>query len=203
MYVDREVAKIIRQMEAKKLLAVEEERFEYASKLKVAMENLRKAGERLGKYELEKKYAIALEDYDKAKAKKAQAQQYRQQVYQSLEIYNLLEVHGVSSDFFETFHQQNNNEKKMIQPVEKNNLSSMEDTEQTSADTCTSKTAALPDDITSPPRLVIPPNRNGALSPTGPAHQPPVSPLRQKSNSPGIIFIKEYIMRFSLSFNII
>lgn len=60
------------------------------------MENLRKAGERLGKYELEKKYAIALEDYDKAKAKKAQAQQYRQQVYQSLEIYNLLEVHGVS-----------------------------------------------------------------------------------------------------------
>lgn len=74
-----------------------EERFEYASKLKVAMENLRKAGERLGKYELEKKYAIALEDYDKAKAKKAQAQQYRQQVYQSLEIYNLLEVHGVSS----------------------------------------------------------------------------------------------------------
>lgn len=203
MYVDREVAKIIRQMEAKKLLAVEEERFEYASKLKVAMENLRKAGERLGKYELEKKYAIALEDYDKAKAKKAQAQQYRQQVYQSLEIYNLLEVHGVSSDFFETFHQQNNNEKKMIQPVEKNNLSSMEDTEQTSADTCTSKTAALPDDITSPPRLVIPPNRNGALSPTGPAHQPPVSPLRQKSNSPGIIFIKEYIMRFSLSSNII
>lgn len=95
MYVDREVAKIIRQMETKKLLAVEEERFEYASKLKVAMENLRKAGERLGKYELEKKYAIALEDYDKAKAKKAQAQQYRQQVYQSLEIHNLLEIHGV------------------------------------------------------------------------------------------------------------
>ncbi|EFN60722.1 Uncharacterized protein KIAA0562 [Camponotus floridanus] len=166
MYVDREVAKIIRQMEAKKLLAVEEERFEYASKLKVAMENLRKAGERLGKYELEKKYAIALEDYDKAKAKKAQAQQYRQQVYQSLEIYNLLEVHG---------------------PVEKNNLSCVEaEPEQTSTDTCASKTVTLPDDITSPPRLVIPPNRNGALSPTGPAHQPPVSPLHQKSNSPEV-----------------
>lgn len=116
MYVDRDVAKIIRQMEAKKLQAVEgmhprnsiiqsktnfftrfvEERFEYASKLKVAMENLRKAGERLGKYELEKKYAIALEDYDKAKAKKAQAQQYRQQVYQSLEVQDLLELHGVT-----------------------------------------------------------------------------------------------------------
>ncbi|XP_011351568.1 centrosomal protein of 104 kDa isoform X4 [Ooceraea biroi] len=162
MYVDREVAKIIRQMEAKKLLAVEEERFEYASKLKVAMENLKKAGERLGKYELEKKYAIALEDYDKAKAKKAQAQQYRQQVYQSLEIHNLLEIHG---------------------PVEKNNLS--EDKESTS-DTCTSNAVALPDDVTSPPRLVIPPNRDGALSPTGPAHQPPVSPLRQKTNSPEV-----------------
>ena len=72
-----------------------EERFEYASKLKVAMENLKKAGERLGKYELEKKYAIAREDYDKAKAKKAQAQQYRQQVYQSLEVEDLLELHGV------------------------------------------------------------------------------------------------------------
>lgn len=79
--------------------------------------------------------------------------------------------------------------KNMIQPVEKNNLSSVKaEPEQTSTDTCTSKTAALPDDITSPPRLVIPPNRNGALSPTGPAHQPPVSPLHQKSNSPGIIY---------------
>lgn len=76
----------------------------------------------------------------------------------------------------------------MLQPVEKNNLSSVEDTEQTSADT--SKTTVLPDDITSPPRLVIPPNRNGALSPTGPAHQPPVSPLHQKSNSPGINYLK-------------
>ena len=61
------------------------------------MENLRKAGERLGKYELEKKYAIALEDYDKAKAKKAQAQKYRQQVYESLEVEDLLEVNGVRS----------------------------------------------------------------------------------------------------------
>jgi len=69
----------------------------------------------------------------------------------------------------------------MMQPVEKNNLSSADDKEPTSTDT-----AALTEDITSPPRLVIPPNRDGALSPTGPAHQPPVSPLRQKTNSPGI-----------------
>lgn len=69
--------------------------------------------------------------------------------------------------------------------MEKNNLSTAEDKEPTSADNL--NTAALPDDMTSPPRLVIPPNRDGAVSPTGPAHQPPVSPLRQKTNSPGII----------------
>lgn len=73
-----------------------------------------------------------------------------------------------------------------MQPMEKNNLSTAEDKEPTSADNL--NTAALPDDMTSPPRLVIPPNRDGAVSPTGPAHQPPVSPLRQKTNSPGIIW---------------
>ncbi|XP_043267514.1 centrosomal protein of 104 kDa isoform X2 [Venturia canescens] len=166
MYVDREVAKIIRQMEAKKLQAAEEERFEYASKLKVAMENLRKAGERLGKYELEKKYAIALEDYDKAKAKKAQAQNYRQQVYQTLEIEDLLELHG---------------------PLEKNNISSVDGKEPQTGDSgCGTAAAIAPEDISSPPRLVVPPSREGALSPTGPPHQPPVSPLHQKSNSPDI-----------------
>ncbi|XP_015591563.1 centrosomal protein of 104 kDa isoform X2 [Cephus cinctus] len=165
MYVDREVAKIIRQMEAKKLQAVEEERFEYASKLKVAMENLRKSGERLGKYELEKKYAIALEDYDKAKAKKAQAQLYRQQVYQSLEVEDLLEIHG---------------------PLEKNNLSTVEGIESISVDTCDTAPVTVPEEITSPPRLAVPPSREGALSPTGPAQQLPVSPLHQKPNSPEV-----------------
>ncbi|XP_066594183.1 centrosomal protein of 104 kDa [Prorops nasuta] len=165
MYVDREVAKLIRQMETKKLLAVEEERFEYASKLKIAMENLRKAGERLGKYELEKKYAIALEDYDKAKAKKAQAQQYRQQVYQSLEVDDLLEING---------------------PLEKNNLSSKDECEGILVDANNSNSTILAEDIASPPRLVVPPGREGALSPTGPAHQQPVSPLHQKSSSPDI-----------------
>lgn len=80
----------------------------------------------------------------------------------------------------------------MVQPVEKNNLSSAEDKEMTS-DTCTSNKAVLSDDVTSPPRLVIPPNRDGALSPTGPAHQPPVSPLHQKPNSPGTHLLKRIL----------
>lgn len=78
----------------------------------------------------------------------------------------------------------------MMQPIEKNNLSSVDDKEPTSMNTAT-----LTGDITSPPRLVIPPNRDGALSPTGPAHQPPVSPLRQKTNSPGIT--KQKILKHS------
>lgn len=85
-----------------------------------------------------------------------------------------------------------------MQPVEKNNLSTAEDKELTSADI--SNTAVLPNDVTSPPRLVIPPNRDGAVSPTGPVHQPPVSPLHQKSNSPGIIYKKIYHFLF---FNVI
>lgn len=85
-----------------------------------------------------------------------------------------------------------------MQPVEKNNLSTAEDKELTSADI--SNTAVLPNDMTSPPRLVIPPNRDGAVSPTGPVHQPPVSPLHQKSNSPGIIYKKIYHFLF---FNVI
>jgi len=82
-----------------------------------------------------------------------------------------------------------------MQPVEKNNLSTAEDKEPTSADN--SNTAALPDDLSSPPRLVVPPNRDGAVSPTGPAHQPPVSPLRQKTNSPGIIYRRIHRAIFS------
>lgn len=165
MYVDREAANIIRKMEAKKLQAVEEERFEYASKLKVAMENLRKAGERLGKYELEKKYAIALEDYDRAKAKKAQAQKYRQQVYETLEVEDLLEVNG---------------------PLEKNNLSLVEEKETIPLELYGTGAISGSDDTNALSRLTIPPNREGTISPTGPPHSQPISPLRQKNQSPDV-----------------
>ncbi|XP_016844299.1 centrosomal protein of 104 kDa isoform X2 [Nasonia vitripennis] len=165
MYVDREVAKIIRQMELKKLAAVEDERFEYASKLKIAMESLRKAGERLGKLELEKKYAIALEDYDKAKTKKIQADEFRQQVYDSLEIEDLLEVDG---------------------PLEKNNMLAFEEKEDAYADAVASVSVRIREEVDCHKRLSVPSSREGALSPTGPANQQPISPLHQKPNSPEI-----------------
>ncbi|XP_069676060.1 centrosomal protein of 104 kDa isoform X2 [Periplaneta americana] len=94
MYVDQEVARIIRTMEAKKQQAVICERFEYARKLKLAMEDLRIAGERLSKYELEKRHAIQLEDYERAKLKKAQMDEYRHTVYRFLEVDDLLEING-------------------------------------------------------------------------------------------------------------
>lgn len=97
MYVDTDVAKIIREMETKKRLAVISERFEFARKLKLAMESLRSAGEKLGKYELEKRHAIELEDYERARHKKNQMDDYRVGVYQELCVEQLLESEGVST----------------------------------------------------------------------------------------------------------
>ncbi|XP_044263745.1 centrosomal protein of 104 kDa [Tribolium madens] len=94
MYVDIDVAKIIREMETKKRLAVISERFEYARKLKLAMESLRSAGEKLGKYELEKRHAIELEDYERARHKKNQMDEFRTSIYQELCVEQLLETDG-------------------------------------------------------------------------------------------------------------
>ena len=79
------------------------ERFEYARKLKQAMEELRRAGERLGKFELEKRQAIGMEHFGKAKLKKVQMDEYRTLVYAFLEVEDLLEVDGVSHKGFISF----------------------------------------------------------------------------------------------------
>ncbi|XP_060527673.1 centrosomal protein of 104 kDa isoform X2 [Cylas formicarius] len=94
MYVATDVAKIIRDMEIKKYLAVTKERFEYARKLKHAMLKLKSAGEKLGKYELEKRHAIELEDYDRARHKKDQIEDFRNEVFQELRVEELLETNG-------------------------------------------------------------------------------------------------------------
>lgn len=48
-------------------------------------------GERLGRYEVEKRCAVKREDYDLAKQKKQQMEDYRLKVYQQLELHNLLD----------------------------------------------------------------------------------------------------------------
>lgn len=72
------------------------------------MTDLRTAGERLSKLELEKRQAISCEDYDRAKQKKAQLDQYRNTVYRFLEVDDLLEVNGVRLSILQFFLHHNN-----------------------------------------------------------------------------------------------
>ncbi|XP_063799531.1 centrosomal protein of 104 kDa isoform X2 [Pseudophryne corroboree] len=92
MYQDPEVAQIIRKLDEKKHEAVRHEHYDYAKKLKQAIADLQKVGERLGRYEVEKRYAVEKEDYDLAKQKKQQMEEYRQNVYQQLELHDLLDI---------------------------------------------------------------------------------------------------------------
>ncbi|XP_018083435.1 centrosomal protein of 104 kDa isoform X5 [Xenopus laevis] len=92
MYQDPEVAQIIRKLDEKKQEAVRHERYDYAKKLKQAIADLQKVGERLGHYEVEKRCAVENEEYDLAKQKKQQMEEYRQKVYQQLELHDLLDI---------------------------------------------------------------------------------------------------------------
>ncbi|XP_036389975.1 centrosomal protein of 104 kDa [Megalops cyprinoides] len=92
MYQDPEVAQIIRRLDEKKQEMVRQERYDLAKILKQAIADLQKVGERLGRYEVEKRSAIEREDYDTAKQKKEQMEEYRSKVYQQLEVHNLLDM---------------------------------------------------------------------------------------------------------------
>uniref|UniRef100_A0A1B6L5S4 UVR domain-containing protein n=1 Tax=Graphocephala atropunctata TaxID=36148 RepID=A0A1B6L5S4_9HEMI len=166
MYVDKDVARIIRLLEQRKHQAVQDERFEYARKLKSAMVELRAAGERLGKLEIGKKQAIIHEDYSKAKKKKAQMDEYRKEVYALLEIEDLLEENG---------------------PLAKNDEESP-DADNGTSTTTLSEELAVPAysvkprarvptsfEATSPPQRPVPDNTVSAVSPG--LYQSPVSPL--------------------------
>ncbi|XP_048581640.1 centrosomal protein of 104 kDa isoform X2 [Nematostella vectensis] len=94
MYQDPETANLIRKLEAKKKEAVQQERYDFAKKLKVVISELYKAGEKLGKYEVEKKRAVEQEDYDHAQEKKREIDEFRLYVYRQLDISALLELDG-------------------------------------------------------------------------------------------------------------
>uniref|UniRef100_A0A8C6LGR9 Centrosomal protein of 104 kDa n=1 Tax=Nothobranchius furzeri TaxID=105023 RepID=A0A8C6LGR9_NOTFU len=97
MYQDPEVAYIIRLLDQKKHDMVQQENFEVAKILKQAIADLQKVGERLARYDVEKRCAIEKEDYDLAKKKKELMDEYRRTVYQQLEVHNLLDVTVVRS----------------------------------------------------------------------------------------------------------
>ncbi|XP_050702856.1 centrosomal protein of 104 kDa-like isoform X2 [Eriocheir sinensis] len=94
MYVDAQVAETIKVLEERKAVALAEKRDQYATRLSAAVTQLRTAGERLGKYEIEKRHAIDTEHYTRAKEKKEQAERYREEVYRDLNIEELLEPKG-------------------------------------------------------------------------------------------------------------
>ncbi|KAM9752018.1 centrosomal protein of 104 kDa isoform 2-T2 [Menidia menidia] len=92
MYQDPEVAHIIRLLDQKKQNMVQRENFEQAKNLKQAIADLQKVGERLARYDVEKRCAIEKEDYDLAKKKKELMEEYRNSVYKELQVHNLLDM---------------------------------------------------------------------------------------------------------------
>ncbi|XP_034552393.1 centrosomal protein of 104 kDa isoform X2 [Notolabrus celidotus] len=98
MYQDPEVAHIIRLLDQKKQDMVRQEKYEQAKNLKQAIADLQKVGERLARYDVEKRCAIEKEDYDLAKKKKELMEDYRKSVYQQLEVHNLLDMTMITKD---------------------------------------------------------------------------------------------------------
>lgn len=94
MYTDTEVAQLINKLEKKKFEAVATERFEYAKKIKSAISELCEAGQMLGSLEMEMHVLADKEEYDEAKDKKSQMDEFRVEVYKTLEITDLLELQG-------------------------------------------------------------------------------------------------------------
>ncbi|KAM9107515.1 centrosomal protein of 104 kDa isoform 3-T4 [Megaptera novaeangliae] len=90
MYQDPEVAQIIRRLDERKHEAAQRERYDDAKTLKQAIADLQKVGERLGRYEVEKRCAVEKEDYDLAKEKKQQMERYRSRVYGQLRLHELV-----------------------------------------------------------------------------------------------------------------
>ena len=106
MYTDGEVAQLIAKLERKKIEAVATERFEYAKKIKSAIGEkcqhsipfhpgeLVEAGQMLASLTMEKRLLADRQMYEEAKEKKVQVEEFRVEVYKTLEITDLLEIQG-------------------------------------------------------------------------------------------------------------
>ena len=98
VYQDPEIAKVIQQLEKKKLIAINEERYDYAKRLKQCINDLQRVGEKLGKLEQEKKAAVAEENFDVAQSKKVQANEIRVVIFEQLGIHKLLQEDRLRAD---------------------------------------------------------------------------------------------------------
>ncbi|XP_053705943.1 centrosomal protein of 104 kDa [Synchiropus splendidus] len=92
MYQDPEVARIIRLLDQNRQNMVSQKKYDEVKIIKQAMADLQKVGERLARYDVEKKCAIEKEDFDLAKTMKEQMEAYRKSVYRQLEEHNLLDL---------------------------------------------------------------------------------------------------------------
>jgi centrosomal protein CEP104 len=95
MYVEESIVELVKKLEQLKHKAVEDERFEYARKLKLCMNCLRTAGERLGRYALSKRLSVLKEDFNTARLRKEQMEMYKRVIFEKLEIEKLLEPQGL------------------------------------------------------------------------------------------------------------
>lgn len=95
MYVEESIVDVVRKLEQLKHRAVEDERFEYARKLKLCMNCLRTVGERLGRYALSKRLSVLKEDFNTARLRKEQMELYKKIVFEKLEIDKLFEPEGL------------------------------------------------------------------------------------------------------------
>ncbi len=75
-----------------------DEKYDEAKKLKITIAELYRIGERLARYDIEKRQALEEEDYERAKLKKYQIQEYRTETYKQLQANNLLGY--IEVDFF-------------------------------------------------------------------------------------------------------
>lgn len=95
MYVEESIVEMVKKLEQLKHAAVVDERFEYARKLKLCMNCLRTAGERLGRYALSKRLSVLKEDFNTARLRKEQMELYKKVIFEKLETEKLLETRGL------------------------------------------------------------------------------------------------------------
>ena len=95
MYQDPEIAAIVRKLEHKKQEYVLAERFDDAKRIRDASTRLQHVGEKLARFEVEKRRAIERDDFEQAQLKKQAMDEYRYQVYRELRLEELLDAVGV------------------------------------------------------------------------------------------------------------
>ncbi|GBP20835.1 Centrosomal protein of 104 kDa [Eumeta japonica] len=94
MYVDSEIADLVRKLDERKRNAVVEERFEYARRLKSAATALAAAGVRIGRWRLRKRIAAAKDDFELARRMRDRITDALVAIKEDVEVCRLLEEEG-------------------------------------------------------------------------------------------------------------